>query len=1242
MNCPVNGSFNIEIDNGGSFIILDYDDNNYTRSDYSIISSAIPDGKHRFHFYVKKGAIFQMKNSELHECGYILPENPTPWIYEGLYIETSNPLIENSIITNNNVGIRLYYYCNNTNILNTRISNNLRGGLIIWGVLFQVNNIRIENCFITSNGQMSSTCSGISLWKIDNLEVNNSIICHNSKSGIECVGEIKYSNFTNCQIINNNYGFSIGTQNVYTKFENNTILGNLDYAIYNYGNEYINVENNYFGSKEERDIKSSIFGNNVSYNNWQNSSNSNILHINNSMIWGKEVKYLDEGLLINGDLTIENSNIFLNNSDGKNFIQVNGRLIIKNSTINYNQSNPDLISIFGFYSFLFSVNSSGYLMNVTFYGQKGINILNDNMRISRCNFIGKYEFFQRWGLFLKGNFSSIEKCNFSNFYSGIQINSENNTISQSNFELNGNGILSKTDNNRFINNSFSQNYLGISLTDSMFNNINCNNFTNNTVGVYIYESSNNLIYYCSFINNTKYGIEIFRSDYSFQKPCEYNKILYNNFDSNGKIDPEGENAIDQWNKNIWNNSYPLGGNFWNDYTGKDLFSGENQSIIGSDGFGDKPYNIPGKIYGKAVDHFPLMYPVGIPFSFINTPFLYDIESPDPDGNFTLSWTSVLNATNYTVYEVHEGFTNTTDLGPITNLKITGKSNDTYQYYVQAKNDKVLSKRSNTITVVVDYPPEIPRGLTAIPLPEGNTLELKWLINNVDIINYSLWSNHTGLWKELDNITHPMSTFIHNGLNNGQKYYYKIKAWDGINQSSKFSKIIYGIPGDIVPPAAPIELKASTISNSSIELTWESNNESDLAGYDLYRTASLELNFSKINIEPIINSSFLDNGLTGNTTYYYKLLAYDEVPNYSLFSNIAFNTTYLTSPRVISYSPRGINVLFDSKIEIVFSKPMNKASVKQGLKINPAIEGNIFWENDQQTIIFQPENDLLENTTYNVTLVNPILDLEGGMLVRTFSWEFRTIELPRIIQYFPQGDFVNTDTVILIIFNRDMNKTSVQEAFSIDHDINGTFSWINDKKFAFEPDSKLPELTTYEITIDYLAQDLIGNIIGEDFSWSFRTGDFTVPDIISYSPTDDGVAVDTQVSIVFSEPMNKSRVENNLIITPDIDGEFQWRGNTLVFLPDKNLKYDTKYTITLSSDAADKWGNPLANDLSWEFVTEKKSSDDDQSIGYNIVLIIGIIVIVIILIVIIISVILRKRRESSTGDVIQEQDETLEE
>jgi hypothetical protein len=225
----------------------------------------------------------------------------------------------------------------------------------------------------------------------------------------------------------------------------------------------------------------------------------------------------------------------------------------------------------------------------------------------------------------------------------------------------------------------------------------------------------------------------------------------------------------------------------------------------------------------------------------------------------------------------------------------------------------------------------------------------------------------------------------------------------------------------------------------------------------------------------------------------------------------------------------------------------------------------------------------------------------------------------------------------------MNNTSVQEAFSIEPEINGTFKWINDKKLVFEPENKLPELTTFEIIIDYMAQDILGNNLQDDFSWSFRTGDFTAPEIVSYSPTGDDVSLDTQISIVFSEPMNKSRVENNLIISPDINGEFQWRGNTLVFLPDDELKYDTKYNITLSSDAADKWGNNLADDLSWEFTTEKKSSDDEKKgINYELKLIVNIILIIIVLIIIFIFILMRKKRDKSDKDVLQHQDESLEE
>ena len=44
--------------------------------------------------------------------------------------------------------------------------------------------------------------------------------------------------------------------------------------------------------------------------------------------------------------------------------------------------------------------------------------------------------------------------------------------------------------------------------------------------------------------------------------------------------------------NIWDNGYPSGGNYWDDYKGSDDFHGVDQDIAGSDGIGDTPYLIP--------------------------------------------------------------------------------------------------------------------------------------------------------------------------------------------------------------------------------------------------------------------------------------------------------------------------------------------------------------------------------------------------------------------------------------------------------------------------------------------------------------------------------------------------------------------------------------------------------------------------------------------------------------------------
>ena len=104
-------------------------------------------------------------------------------------------------------------------------------------------------------------------------------------------------------------------------------------------------------------------------------------------------------------------------------------------------------------------------------------------------------------------------------------------------------------------------------------------------------SNNNTITNCNFIGNKNYGITA--NDIN-------NSIYHNNFFNNTK------NAQDRGN-NIWDNGYPSGGNYWDDYEGSDDYCGVNQDIPGNDGIGDTPYNISG---GDNQDRYPLMIPWG--------------------------------------------------------------------------------------------------------------------------------------------------------------------------------------------------------------------------------------------------------------------------------------------------------------------------------------------------------------------------------------------------------------------------------------------------------------------------------------------------------------------------------------------------------------------------------------------------------------------------------------------------------
>jgi parallel beta-helix repeat protein len=176
------------------------------------------------------------------------------------------------------------------------------------------------------------------------------------------------------------------------------------------------------------------------------------------------------------------------------------------------------------------------------------------------------------------------------------------TITQNHMTDNYNGIgLFSSSGNFIVTNTIANNYRGIQLSNaSNTNSISANNITDNSDGIFLFDSFQNTIAVNNITNND-IGIGLKESSYSM--------IRGNYFISNERqvYDVSMDDASVTASMNIWGVGYPLGGNYWSDYTGVDVKSGENQTQTGSDGLGDTPYII----YGNNQDSFPLM-PYGSP------------------------------------------------------------------------------------------------------------------------------------------------------------------------------------------------------------------------------------------------------------------------------------------------------------------------------------------------------------------------------------------------------------------------------------------------------------------------------------------------------------------------------------------------------------------------------------------------------------------------------------------------------
>ncbi|MCK5560140.1 MAG: hypothetical protein KAJ51_06085, partial [Thermoplasmata archaeon] len=113
----------------------------------------------------------------------------------------------------------------------------------------------------------------------------------------------------------------------------------------------------------------------------------------------------------------------------------------------------------------------------------------------------------------------------------------------------------------------------------------------------------------------------------------------------------------------------------------------------------------------------------------------------------------------------------------------------YYYRIEA-----LDEASNTaeLSAPVGYyfpditPPALPTNLKVKKVPVTNDLNISWDLNTDDTQKYTVYSNLSGSWDIINNISHPQNWTLDEDLQVGNWYYYRVEAWDEVPQSSGLS------------------------------------------------------------------------------------------------------------------------------------------------------------------------------------------------------------------------------------------------------------------------------------------------------------------------------------------------------------------------------------------------------------------------------------------------------------------------
>jgi len=274
-----------------------------------------------------------------------------------------------------------------------------------------------------------------------------------------------------------------------------------------------------------------------------------------------------------------------------------------------------------------------------------------------------------------------------------------------------------------------------------------------------------------------------------------------------------------------------------------------------------------------------------------------------------------------------------------------------------------------------------------------------------------------------------------------------------------------------------------------------------------------------------------------------------------------------------------DVKVDAAILVSFNQPVVALGADSSVQppafnIQPPVKGRAEWINTS-TYILYPEPAMAGGTEYTVSL-NPDLKTGSGVGFEgsdQVAWTFTTSR-PRVVTLQPSNmELLPLDPEIKLTFNQPMDVESVQSNFvfsGTEGRLDGEFSWNKEEtELTFVPDDRLQRNVGYILNVGAAAQSKGGMALGADYGSMLTTYDNFA---VTGTQSDFGAT-----TFIFSSPLVGGIYDDLVTVSPEVDNlQAEVSEDRLSLHVYGDFVPDSNYTIELSGQIRDRWGQPLGD------------------------------------------------------------------